>query len=205
MQNSASMVLLTLAGRSPGNPPHQSSSASQGRCGAGQGDFSEKEGRRQGQGRSQGWQEKEAPKESPRMQKLKQLSFDRRPSAILKAWGARAPPEEPKEKTPSDRKPPRRSRTLWDEEMKTFARQVTLGNWPAVKAYVARLPADEAKAGYEHLLQSLQSGPAANPAGGMRPGMPPMAMQYAGTRNRFSPEDVLDWPPPHLGNSTGRP
>src|SRR5207244_3904425 len=91
----------------------------------------------------------DAPKESPRLQKLKALSFDRRPSAILKAW-APAVPETPKEGE-KDKKP-----DPLDLEMKTFQRQVTLGKWDAVKAYLAGLPEDEAKAGYKQLLQSLQ-------------------------------------------------
>jgi hypothetical protein len=133
-------------------------------------------------------EEKEAPKESPRMQKLKQLSFDRRPSAILKAW-APALPDEPKEKAPADPKAAKAKPDPLDAEMKALQRNVTLGNWAALKAYLAGLPADEAKAGYEHLLQALQGTPT-DIGPRMRPGMPPMAMQY-GERNRFTPDDIV--------------
>jgi hypothetical protein len=116
------------------------------------------------------------PKESPRLQKLKQLSFDRRPSTILKAWAPQPPKRDAKTPEPLDL------------ELATFQRNVTLGKWAAVKAYLAGLPADEAKAGYEQLLRSLQRGPTAGrPEGG--PGAGPM-MQYA-ERNRFSPDDLI--------------
>jgi hypothetical protein len=138
----------------------------------------------------------EGPKESPRMQKLKQLSFDRRPSAILKAW-APAPPEEPKEKkkekTPS--KAAKAKPDPLDAEMKALERNVTLGNWAAVKKYLAGLPAEEGKAGYEHLLQGLQGGPAVSMNMSqvrlrMAMGMPQMPMQFQ-ERNRFTPDDVI--------------
>jgi hypothetical protein len=126
----------------------------------------------------------DAPKESPRLQKLKSLSFDRRPSAILKAW-APAVPETPKENE-KDKKP-----DPLDLEMKTFQRHVTLGKWDAVKAYLAGLPEDEAKAGYKQLLTGLQRGPAGGPQPGpMMMGMPPGVMQYQ-ERNQFSPDDLV--------------
>src|SRR5262245_24614050 len=43
------------------------------------------------------------PKESPRLQKLKTLSYDRRPSAILRAWST--PPVEPAAQTEPDKSP----------------------------------------------------------------------------------------------------
>src|SRR5262245_44075860 len=46
----------------------------------------------------------EAATESPRLQKLRQLSFDRRPSAILRAWAGPAKPAEKKPEGP-DKKP----------------------------------------------------------------------------------------------------
>src|SRR5262249_20584480 len=51
--------------------------------------------------------DKDTPKESPRMQRLKQLSFDRRPSAILKAWAPQPPPVEKKIEKKDGKEPSR--------------------------------------------------------------------------------------------------
>jgi hypothetical protein len=142
-----------------------------------------------------------ASNESPRLQKLKQLQFDRRPSAILKAW-APAPPEEKSQ--PADPKAAPAKPDPLDGELKTFQRNVTLGNWAAVKTYLTGLPEEEAKAGYQQMLQSLQGMPAqaAQPGmvvrsavGNMLPGMamqgtPAIQMQF-GERNQFSPDDII--------------
>jgi hypothetical protein len=127
-------------------------------------------------------------KDTPRLQKLRQLTYDRRPSAILKAW---APQPLPK-KTDKDKKP-----DPLDEELAVLQRQVTIGDWAAVKKYLAGLPADEGKAGFEQMLRSLQGIPGMpGMAGRAMPGMPmgmpmnPAMMQYA-ERNRFSPDDVV--------------
>ncbi|MBI1901022.1 MAG: hypothetical protein HYS13_07920 [Planctomycetia bacterium] len=129
-----------------------------------------------------------AAEESPRLQKLKQLQFDRRPSAVLKAW---APPSaEPA--TSAD--PAATKKDPLDEELAQFQHHVTLGRWDAVKAYLAGLPEVEAKAGYQQLLQSLEHGPAAMLAtpsempAGAAPG--PAAMQYA-ERNHFDVDDLI--------------
>ncbi len=132
---------------------------------------------------------KETPKESPRLQKLKQLTYDRRPSSILKAWAPQPPSPEPKDDAKGDKKPDPLA-----EELSAFQRHVTVGNWPGVKAYLAGLPEDEAKAGYKQLLTSLQRGPGPGGPGGGPPGGPggpggPMA-QYA-ERNQFSPDDLI--------------
>jgi hypothetical protein len=44
-------------------------------------------------------------------------------------------------------------------EMGTFQRDVTLGDWAAVDAYLAGLPEPDAKAGYERLVAALVEGP----------------------------------------------
>ncbi len=100
--------------------------------------------------------------DSPRMVRLKQLTFDRRPSAILKAWAQR------QEARPSDPKKP--APTPLDRELHAFQKNVTLGNWPAVKTYLAGLPAAEARAGYRQILQSLRGTPPQG--GGMMGGFP---------------------------------
>lgn len=96
---------------------------------------------------------------SPRMTRLKSIDFDRRPSAILKAWA----PESVQKKPPSLKDA--RTEAL-DRELATFQRDVTLGRWSAVKAYLATLPDEEAVAGYSQLLRNLQQQP-------MMPGMQP--------------------------------
>lgn len=73
---------------------------------------------------------------------------------------------------------------LIDEEMLALQRDVTLGDWAAVKTYYAGLTEDERKGGYERMLQSLQQGPQ------KKPNVPPQGQQYL-EKNRFSPGDVL--------------
>jgi hypothetical protein len=119
-------------------------------------------------------------KDTPRLQKLKQLAYDRRPSAILQAWTPKPPPPA---------KPDAPKPDPLDKEMEALQRHVTLGQWAEVKKYLAGLPEKEATAGYEQMLRSLQNGP---PIGPPQPGMPvmPPMMQYA-ERNQFSPDDLL--------------
>ncbi|MCH2400755.1 MAG: hypothetical protein MK364_16685, partial [Pirellulales bacterium] len=47
----------------------------------------------------------------------------------------------------------------FDEQLLAFQQQVTLGKWTEVRAFLAGLPADEAKALYRKLLSSLQMAP----------------------------------------------
>lgn len=123
--------------------------------------------------------------DSPRLQKLKTLTFDRRPSSILKAW---APPAPVKKDAP---KPD--SLTM---ELEHFQRVVTLGRWADVKDYLAVLPKAEAKAAYQQMLMSLQMNPMmAAMGGGGDPAMMmmrgnPAAMQYA-EKNQFDPDDLV--------------
>ncbi|HXG08634.1 MAG TPA: hypothetical protein VNK04_02500 [Gemmataceae bacterium] len=130
-----------------------------------------------------------ASKESPRLQRLKQLQFDRRPSAILKAWST--PPSyagaQPSETGPGARPP---IKDPIDLDLAVFQRAVTLGDWAGVKAFLAGLPEDEGKAAYKQLLQSLQGSPARPMPLMETPGMPPMPMQFA-EQNVFAADDVL--------------
>lgn len=71
-----------------------------------------------------------------------------------------------------------------EEEMTTLQRNVTLGDWAAVKAYYATLTDAERKAGYERMLHSLQQGPS------KKPNVPQQGQPYL-EKNRFSPADVL--------------
>lgn len=71
-----------------------------------------------------------------------------------------------------------------EEEMSALQRNVTLGDWAAVRTYYATLTEDERKAGYERMLQSLQQGPQ------KKPNVPQQGQPYL-EKNRFSPADVL--------------
>jgi hypothetical protein len=130
------------------------------------------------------------PVESPRMTRLKQLTFDRRPSSILKAW-APSPKDPDRPRGPS--KDPKEE--ALDKEIQAFQKSVTIGDWPAVKKYLATLPDEEAIAAYRHLLQNLQQRPGMN--AGMPDSMPggpsmmmPGAQQFA-ERNSFNADDIL--------------
>lgn len=71
-----------------------------------------------------------------------------------------------------------------DAELKKFQRDVTLGDWAAVKAAMAGWAKDEQKAAYDTLLRSLQEGPR------QRPQVPQQGQQHL-EKNQFSPADVL--------------
>lgn len=154
--------------------------------------------------------------ENVRLQRLRQLQFDRRPSAILKAWStpeialadeaakaepadsgraasrplesAATEPAKPQPSIPSapsvlqpgvvaaesDLEAPSASTANPSEanattsrvdaalelELKTFQRNVTLGDWVAVKKYLAELPKVEGTAAFQQLLSSLNRNPA---------------------------------------------
>lgn len=158
---------------------------------------------------------------SPRLAKLRALQFDRRPSAILRAWAT--PPgaeveEEPTtpagpqpvpegvvvgpDGTPQPQPPGaaegKKAKDPIDRELAEFKRMVTLGQWGAVKAYLAGLTEEEAAVGYKQMLQSLQGQPVSAPMpmmdmGGMMgmPGMPMIHLGQLQEQNQFSVEDVV--------------
>jgi hypothetical protein len=150
--------------------------------------------------------------ESPRLQRLRQLTFDRRPSVVLKAWSSPlAKPGEAKDEQASRVKAARELGALLgqpsavstltahflatyrdplDAEMAGFQRSVSLGDWQAVKTYLTGLPLDEGKAAYKQLLQSLQAAGPPQPAPVQMPGMAINPAQFA-ERNQLSTEDVL--------------
>lgn len=72
-----------------------------------------------------------------------------------------------------------------DEEALALQRNVTLGDWAAVKDYLAKLSDDEKKAGYEQLLLSLQRGQQQPP-----PNVQQQGQMYI-EKNRFGLADVL--------------
>jgi hypothetical protein len=129
---------------------------------------------------------------SPRMQRLKALTFDRRPGAILTAW-APAKPDTEENTDPSEPKKPKKKpeEEKLDKELAAFQKAVTLSQWPAVKAYLRSLTLVEAKAAYSQMLRSLST-TQMDPQLMMRmqqSGMPvlPQVME----RNIFHTEDLL--------------
>ncbi|MCI0642727.1 MAG: hypothetical protein L0Y72_15900 [Gemmataceae bacterium] len=149
-----------------------------------------------------GKDKKEEPKENPRLQKLKQLSYDRRPSTMLKAWSTPLTKPKPKDskdkakaKETDEEKDKREKAEALDFEMQTLQRHVTLGNWETLKKYLAGLPEEENTAAYKQILSSLQSMPGPGGPGGMMPGMmhgpmPPQIMQFM-EKHIFFPDDLL--------------
>lgn len=174
--------------------------------------------------------EKPEGKSTPRLEKLKKLEYDRRPSAILAAWSTPPKPpeaekqeEKPEEKpeakkeeavpapekeaapaTPPDPEAAKKAAEeaekkkkkdeeaakkaaeakAIEEEAKALQRDVTLGDWPGVKTYLAGIAENEGKAGYAQILKSLQKGPS------QKPNVPPQGQPYL-EKNQIAPEDVL--------------
>jgi hypothetical protein len=118
--------------------------------------------------------------ETPRMTRLKQLQFDRRPSTILKMWSKRPDPKAPKTPAKDD----------LAKELEAFQKHVTLGSWTAARAYLAGLPEAEGQAAYRQLLQSLQSTPMSGPMGG-GPGGGPQQQGRRPEQNAFTIDDVI--------------
>ena len=112
----------------------------------------------------------EKPKASARLTQLKTLTFDRRPSAVLKTWSA--PPPDPNAPAPKlvvapagQTQPegaapalkPEDAKKLADE-LAAFQKMVQLGDWAKVKSYLATLPDEEAVAAFTAIVKSLQPG-----------------------------------------------
>jgi hypothetical protein len=158
-------------------------------------------------------QENAEAKKAERLNKINQLPFDRRPSAILQAWAtpegeeeaekaraeAKANAGKPKPELPRDifaGEPPIGTPKVdpFDAALKDFQRSVTLGDWPAVRSQLRSLPEEEGKALYQHLLEALP-----NVAGmpmmpnNMPPGMMmnPNLMQF-GEKSAFTNADVVE-------------
>ena len=106
----------------------------------------------------------EAQKKAARLQKLQQLNFDRRPSAILHAWSisdeaalAEAKPKTADSATPAPSNPenPPAKPDPFDAELLLFRRQVTKGDWPEVAKFLTNLPEAEGKLAYKQLITML--------------------------------------------------
>jgi hypothetical protein len=160
-----------------------------------------------------------------RLDRLRKLSFDRRPSVVLKAWStpvkaeddsvplppgesvdaaaaaamaaAASPPEPAAAGDPSAAALAEAARKkaaeaaaqkaaeakALEREMAAFQRMVTLGEWAAAKTYLASLPPEEGKAGFERMIDSLRQGPP-------KVQVPPQAAAHV-EKNAFAPEDVV--------------
>jgi hypothetical protein len=115
------------------------------------------------------------PKKAQRLQKIQQITFDRRPSSILRAWSS---PDDPADAEPASASSSLATARIragvapavpasataspvkpdpFDLELRTLQRAVTLGDWAAVKAFLAKLPDDEGKPLYRRLLDTLAS------------------------------------------------
>ena len=125
------------------------------------------------------------------------------------AWSCRRRP------ALNPRPPSRTKPDPFDRELRGFQRDVTLGDWSAVKAFLRKLEKEESKAAYNHLLQSLASGQAGGQ--GMMPGQVQMMnrgrqvqmqtqmqmqmqpQQFMMERNVFANQDVISlaWAAPH--------
>jgi hypothetical protein len=123
----------------------------------------------------------EKPKDSPRLKKLQQQQYDRKPSTILKLW-AESPSQSSENSTFVGPPAPPESDPI-DAELACLRRMVTLGEWDRVKTVFANYSADDGKAGYKHMVKSLMT--EAPQQGG--PQIPP---QYK-ERNRFSMDDLI--------------
>ena len=135
-----------------------------------------------------------------RAEKLRGLNFDRRASAILGAWSKpapalkdaevkdEAPPKDEKEaKKRAEAKAKKAEEALVAWEMETLQYRVTIGDWAAVRAYIAELKAadeDDAQVAYDKVLSSLVQGP-------RRPDdVSPQGQQYI-EKNQFAPTDIV--------------
>jgi hypothetical protein len=150
-----------------------------------------------------------APNETPRTKIFQTMPFDRRPSAVLKMAATTidtgAPPGS--DKVPLPQKLSMVAQTLFAPlplqrvtsaaalgtmmslkdplqlEMAEFHRQVTLGEWKAVRAYLQKRPKEEAVALHKRILQALPA------SSNQSMGNPQMA-QFA-EKNAFSQDDLL--------------
>jgi len=154
-----------------------------------------------------------AKPDSPRLARLKTLTYDRRASAILKAWSepedapaAESNPAAAKPSTDDDDVPAKAGspgaeaapaaasnaqtpeQKALEAEIKSLQRNVTLGRWATVKAYLAGLPENEGKEGYSQMLRGF--GPPQNQAQAMQQ-QRMMAGGVAPEQHVFTLDDVI--------------
>ena len=100
-------------------------------------------------------EEPEAPAEEPEPVDTEGMSEEEAAEAIAKAEKA----AEKKAKKEAEKRAEREAAEALERELALFQRQVTLGEWDAVRAYLANLPKAEGEAGYARLIASLVEGP----------------------------------------------
>jgi hypothetical protein len=145
----------------------------------------------------------EATLKTQRLARIQKLTFDRRPSGILKAWSTplKSPEELKKEeeaKTKSGESKPAEPKPVettaetppdpnaeklkeFDLQLAAFQRDVTLSNWEAATSFLKELTEDESKAAYQKMLVGFQAPPK---------GVPSQMIQYA-EKPVFSVDDVF--------------
>lgn len=112
-----------------------------------------------------------------RLEQIKQLTFDRRPSETLRLWleasrpdlvqtpsqaaPTARPPDPNKEPTPEETAAAQRAAAdkAFADLLETLQTQVTLGHWGQVRKSLQAFEADEARAVYLRMLESLLAGP----------------------------------------------
>ncbi len=106
------------------------------------------------------------------------------PEAAKKAAEAEAAKKKQEEEARKKAAEAKAAAKALDKELATFRRNVTLGEWPTVKTYLAGLEKEEQKAGYERMLQSLAQDPPPPP------NVPDGGRQHL-EKHRISPADVI--------------
>ena len=106
----------------------------------------------------------EKQKQQKRIALVRKLQFDRRSSTALKLWSsAKKNESEEADNDSEEKKAEPTEEQLFAESLETLKRNVTQGNWPEVKSFLADLNEDLAKVAYQQLLTSLTRGPSAKP------------------------------------------
>ncbi len=99
--------------------------------------------------------EPETSAEEPEPVDTEGMSEEEAAEAIAKAEKA----AEKKAKKEAEKRAEKEAAEALERELALFQRQVTLGEWDAVRAYLASLPKTEGKAAYVQLIASLVEGP----------------------------------------------
>lgn len=150
------------------------------------------------------------------LQAVQQAQFDRRPSAILKAWSTppkSAEDEKPEgaESTPAadagSEDPAAQAAALAaqqvaeenarvQESVESLQRDVTLGNWDGVKTFLGSMEEAERKPSYEHILRSLARRPAnstSSPAQMINGQMVPTSSSARNLAQQFAEKNYLNF------------
>ncbi len=107
-------------------------------------------------------EERAEEKPNPKLEKFKQLTFDRRPSNILKVWNeSQSPPRPPAEEEDPDKGAKRRTKDgkkgevkkdPIEEEIRVFSPGCDFGPLGQGKAFIKGFPPEEAETAYNNFL-----------------------------------------------------